>query len=62
MFSAKCGCNVLFKIVYVAGEGKKEEENAIGFTDYHSASPTEGGVRVFFQDFFVGRGRVIQPL
>jgi len=57
MFSAKCGCNVLFEIVYVAGEGKKEEENAIGFTDYHSASLIAGEVKLFLQDFFVGRGR-----
>jgi hypothetical protein len=39
----------------VAGEGKKEEENAIEFTNYHSASPIEGEVKLFLQDFFVGR-------
>ena len=47
MFSTKCGCNFLFKNVYVAGEGKKEEENVIEFIDHHLASPTEGGVRLF---------------
>jgi hypothetical protein len=62
MFSAKCGCNVLFKNVYVADEGKKEEENAIGFTDYHLASPTKGRVELFLQDFRVRREMEIQPL
>ena len=57
MFSVKCSCNVLLKNVYVAGEGKKEEENAIGFTNYHSASPTEGRVRLFvFSGFFCREG------